>query len=468
MTTPNASLPEPLPGGAIFALALAAFASGISLRLTDALLPLFAHEFAISPSEAAAVITSFSIAYGLSQLFFGPVGDRFGKFRVIAWACVACAVTASLCGMAQGFAQLVAARLLAGATAAAIIPLSMAWIGDVVPYERRQPVLARFLIGQILGLSAGVFVGGFTADHLSWRVPFFGIGLGFVATSVALFALDRRLPALARGQSRAQGNALRSMVNEFSQVLARPWARIVLLSVFLEGGFLYGAFAFIATHLHQTFGLPLATAGGVVMLFGFGGLLFALASGWLVRRLGEVGLTSVGGLLLAASLFAVGDAGLLHRRRRLLHAAQHAADQRDADGAGTARCSSLGVRVVLLSRPGGGGGAGEPGGGALGHRRRDGDRRRRRAGGRARVQPLARDAGCVSRGLDRRALSGRHRLAGRDHRRPADDGRRPARGAAAAPGAHALRPRRVRCRAGRRAHRPARLSARKSSPSSAS
>ena len=308
MTTPLASPPRSLPAAAVFALALAAFASGISLRLTDPLLPLFAQQFAISPGEAAAVITSFSIAYGVAQLFFGPVGDRFGKYRVIAWACAACAVTASLCGLAQGFSQLVAARLLAGATAAAVIPLAMAWIGDVVPYERRQPVLARFLIGQILGLSAGVFVGGFAADHLSWRVPFFGIGLGFVAISMALFALDRRLPAQARMQNRARGNALRSMVNEFSQVLALPWARIVLLTVFLEGAFLYGAFAFIATHLHQSFGLPLATVGGVVMLFGFGGLLFALASGWLVRRLGEVGLTSVGGVLLAVALFAVGIA----------------------------------------------------------------------------------------------------------------------------------------------------------------
>ena len=308
MTTPLASPPRSLPAAAVFALALAAFASGISLRLTDPLLPLFAQQFAISLGEAAAVITSFSIAYGVAQLFFGPVGDRFGKYRVIAWACAACAVTASLCGLAQGFAQLVAARLLAGATAAAVIPLAMAWIGDVVPYEHRQPVLARFLIGQILGLSAGVFVGGFAADHLSWRVPFFGIGLGFVAISMALFALDRRLPSQARMQNRARGNALRSMVNEFSQVLALPWARIVLLTVFLEGAFLYGAFAFIATHLHQSFGLPLATVGGVVMLFGFGGLLFALASGWLVRRLGEVGLTSVGGVLLAVALFAVGIA----------------------------------------------------------------------------------------------------------------------------------------------------------------
>jgi MFS family permease len=51
----------------------------------------------------------------------------------------------------------VIARTVAGTTAASIIPLSMAWIGDVISYERRQPILARFLIGQIFGLSTGVF-----------------------------------------------------------------------------------------------------------------------------------------------------------------------------------------------------------------------------------------------------------------------------------------------------------------------
>ena len=296
----------PLPGSAILALSLAAFASGISLRLTDPLLPLFAREFSISAGSAAAVITSFSVAYGLSQLFFGPVGDRFGKYRVIAWGCGACALTAALCGLAQGFTQLVAARLLAGATAASIIPLSMAWIGDVVPYERRQPVLARFLIGQILGLSTGVFVGGFAADHGNWRAPFFGIAIGFVAISAMLFALDRRLPAHARVQQPAEGHALRRMLAAFAHVLAQPWARIVLAAVLLEGAFLYGVFAFIVTHLHEVFGVPLSTAGAAVMLFGFGGLLYALASAWLVRRLGEVGLTAVGGVLVAGALAAIG------------------------------------------------------------------------------------------------------------------------------------------------------------------
>ncbi|MEO5696645.1 MAG: MFS transporter [Burkholderiaceae bacterium] len=312
MTRPDTAIDaqtEPaLPRTAIVALAFAAFASGISLRLTDAQLPLFANEFDVSLGQAASVITAFSIAYGLSQLFFGPLGDRFGKYRVIAGACAACALTASLCGLAQSFQQLVVARLLAGATAAAVIPLSMAWIGDVVPYERRQPVLARFLIGQILGLSTGVFVGGFAADHLSWRAPFFGIGLGFVWISISLFAVNRRLPAHALSVRRTEGHAMRRVIDEFSKVVAQPWARVVLLTVFLEGAFLYGAFAFIAAHLHQRFGVALATAGSVVMLFGFGGLLFAIASATLVRELGEVGLSRYGGVLLAASLFAIGVA----------------------------------------------------------------------------------------------------------------------------------------------------------------
>ena len=275
------------------------------MRVNDALLPRLAEQFGVTLSAAAQVISYFAIAYGLSQLLFGPLGDRYGKYRVIAWACAACAFTATLCGAAPGFAQLTLARALAGATAAAIIPLAMAWIGDVVPYEKRQPVLARFLIGQILGLSAGVWLGGFAADHLNWRLPYFAIGALFAAVSVALFMLNRKLPAHARKMQPASGSALRRIVNDFGHVLAQPWARRVLVTVFLEGAFLYGPFAFIASHLHHGFGVSLSLAGSLVMLFGFGGVLYAVSSAQFVARLGEVGLVRGGGVILSAALLGV-------------------------------------------------------------------------------------------------------------------------------------------------------------------
>jgi len=297
--------PVSIPFLAVPLLSLAAFCSGISLRVTDPLLPLLAHEFGVTLGHASRVVMMFSIAYGISQLFFGPLGDRYGKYLVIACASGACAVTATLCGLAPNFPLLLLARLLAGGTAAAIIPLSMAWIGDVVPYERRQPVLARFLIGQILGLSAGVLTGGLAADANDWRLPFFIIGLVFLVVCVGLLALNRRLPEQARIRHRASGPVLPRMVNEFRQVLVRPWARMVLLTVFLEGAFVYGAFAFIASHIYRTFHIPLSTAGALVMLFGFGGMLFALSSAKMVKSLGETGLSRWGGLLLALSFLAI-------------------------------------------------------------------------------------------------------------------------------------------------------------------
>ncbi len=305
-TEPAPATPQSIPVTAVPLLSLAAFASGISLRVTDPLMPHLAGEFGVSLGDASYVITLFAVAYGLSQLFFGPVGDRYGKYFVVGCVSAACALTAALCGLAPGFPLLLLARLLAGATAAAIIPLSMAWIGDVVPYHERQPVLARFLIGQILGLSTGVLGGGIAADHHNWRVPFFVIAAIFVVVSAGLLRLNRRLPAHARITHKAEGSPLARVASEFRQVVSRPWARVVLVTVFLEGAFLYGAFAFIATHLHHVFGLALTTAGALVMLFGFGGLLFAVASRVLVNRLGETGLSLWGGILIALSLLTIG------------------------------------------------------------------------------------------------------------------------------------------------------------------
>jgi predicted MFS family arabinose efflux permease len=354
-----------IPRSAVLLLSLAAFASGISLRVTDPLLPRLATEFGVSLGTASYVVTSFSIAYGVSQLLFGPLGDRFGKYLVIAWACVACSITATLCALAPNFPLLLVARLLAGGTAAAIIPLSVAWIGDVVPYDERQPVLAHFLIGQIVGLSTGVFVGGLAADYFSWRVPFFGVALVFIALSAALFLLNRRLPGYARALHKAEDAVVWRTIAEFWQVVATPWARTVLLTVFLEGALLYGSFAFIASHVHRVYQVSLSTAGSLVMLFGFGGLLFAIASKTMVRRFGEIGLSRWGGLFLATSLFAIGiapawwwaipgcfAAGLgfymLHNTLQI-NATQMAPERRGAAVSAFALCFSMGQSVGVAT-----------------------------------------------------------------------------------------------------------------------
>ena len=62
----------------------------MAMRVNDALLPQLAQIFGVPLSTTAQVVSFYALAYGAAQVLWGPVGDRFGKYRVVAWAMLAC------------------------------------------------------------------------------------------------------------------------------------------------------------------------------------------------------------------------------------------------------------------------------------------------------------------------------------------------------------------------------------------
>lgn len=295
--SPDVSSDEPIPLRPIVALSFGACGSAAALRVCDPLLPYLATQYDVGLGAAAQTVTAFAIAYGILQLAYGPIADRLGKYRVVTLATIGSALTSLGCALAPTLPTLVIARMLAGATAGALIPLSLAWIGDTVPYERRQPVLARFLIGQMLGASLGQVLGGVGADYLGARPAFVALAVWFTGAAWLMWRLTPSLPALQRAPG--------SIAKRFVSVLEAPWSRVVLLSVFVEGVLLVGALAFIPTHLHRAYGLPLTVAGSIVMLFGVGGLAYAAVATILLRRWGEPGLAAGGGILLALCFMGI-------------------------------------------------------------------------------------------------------------------------------------------------------------------
>jgi MFS transporter, YNFM family, putative membrane transport protein len=299
----TASPPVGLPPGAakfplrsIILLAGAGFASQAMVRVTDSLLPQIAANFDTTVGQAAIVIAAYSVAHGSVQLIIGPIADRFGKYRTVAVMCAIATVLVAICGMATTLSGLAIARFASGAAAGWIIPISMAYVGDVTPPERIQPVLARYLSGQIIGQLFGQAAGGVLGDLFGWRNVFFVLaGIFALATAGLIFELatNRR----TRAGIRVAGPP--RFVADYVAVLSNPWARFVILAVFIEASVAWGAFAYVGADLRLRFALSFTAIGLIVGTFGIGGLIYAASVQQLVTRLGQPGLAILGGVLLA-------------------------------------------------------------------------------------------------------------------------------------------------------------------------
>ncbi|MEI2417148.1 MFS transporter [Orrella sp. JC864] len=302
-TVPDASARPVNTGRVIVLLALAAFASACAFRICDPLLPQLSREFGVSTGEAAHAVTLFTVAYGVFQFLFGPVGDRYGKYLTITAATLLCAVGSIGVALAPSMDAMVLARLVSGAAGAGIVPLSMAWIGDNVEYAERQATLARFVSGTILGMAAGQLIGGVFADTLGWRWAFVFLACIYLCVG-ALLAIMR-----PPRQSQATG-AGAGFLRPMAEVIATPWARVVLATVFVEGALVFGVLAFVPAYLQIRFGLGPTAAGAVGGIFALGGIAYVVIARRLVAALGESGLVAAGGLTLAVAfaLYALGPA----------------------------------------------------------------------------------------------------------------------------------------------------------------
>lgn len=291
------------PTRAIAILAFASFASAANLRVCDPLLPQIAGELAVSIGTAAMVAMAFALAYGVLQIVVGPLADARGKLRMVVlgslWAGVATVISAAM----PSLGPLVVMRFLAGAGAAAVIPVAIAWIGDVVPYERRQPVLARYISGQILGIVFGQAAGGLMGDLIGWRLTLAVLGIAHAAAGVLLFREMHRLgndvPASREIRWAQSAAAAR-------RVLQDRWVRVILGTTFLEGAVMFGALAYVGAELHERFGLSLGMVGAMLASFGAGALLYSSTAGLLLPRLGQPGLAISGAVALAVGYGTLG------------------------------------------------------------------------------------------------------------------------------------------------------------------
>jgi YNFM family putative membrane transporter len=334
------TVPPRADRASLLVLGAAAFMVQAEARVIDPLLHAIASEFHSTVPTAAIIVSSYALPYGLFQLLYGPIGDRAGKLRVMATCLAVFSCGLFACTFAPSIPVFAILRFLNGVVAAAVIPMSLGYIGDKVPYQDRQVALGRFMSALMTGQIVGSSMGGLFGQYLGWRYVYVLLGTCALGVSALLAREARRHPEPTK-PDRPLGRAMLTvppaglllfaglvgvfprplaiafdaagallliyaLKAQYGGLLARPGAPLVLATVLLEGLFVFGGLAYLASSLTDRFGINYAYAGLMVAGFGLGGLTYSASVKKLVARIGELGVLLFGGALLGVGFVAIG------------------------------------------------------------------------------------------------------------------------------------------------------------------
>ncbi|MFM0182607.1 DHA2 family efflux MFS transporter permease subunit [Paraburkholderia aspalathi] len=187
--SPNAAALPPLTGGklvlATLAVALATFMNVLDSSIANVAIPTIAGNLGVSVDEGTWVITLFAAANAIAIPLTGWLTQRVGQIKLFVWAILLFVLSSWLCGIAPTLPVLLAARIVQGAVAGPLIPLSQAILLGSYPREKSSHALALWAMTATVGPIAGPALGGWITDSYSWSWIFYiNIPVGLFAAGV--------------------------------------------------------------------------------------------------------------------------------------------------------------------------------------------------------------------------------------------------------------------------------------------
>ena len=282
---------------AIFALC--SFAASSSRTTVDPMVALIAADFAVPIATAALLSSAYALPFALFQPILGPIGDIWGKSRLLRAGLWMVALSLLAGAYAPSIWVLMALRFVGGVGGGGTIPSGMALIGDRYQGPARQVALGRFVGAGLAGQIFGGSIAGVVADAMGWRTTL------LLAGSVALVAAIVATLTLREAPERVERKfSLSDAVNGYRLVFANPRAYLCFGTVLAEGIALWGVTPYVADLLIRSGTGGTREAGFAIGAIGLGGLAYTLVLPVLLRFLGRPAMMAAGGVLGAAGLVA--------------------------------------------------------------------------------------------------------------------------------------------------------------------
>ena len=263
-------------GAAYYGLAIVTllnFLNYIDRFILAAVLPSVKTELVLTDFQLGLLANAFLVAYFATCPFFGVLGDRVSRTRLMAIGVGAWSIATAATGMMRSFVQLLMARSCVGVGEAAYSTISPALLSDYFPRSQRGRAFAVFYVAIPVGAAVGFLLGGAIGRAYGWRAAFYTVGLPGVA--MALLALTA--PDPPRGTTEDDGSAtVAEPVGVTLRALGRNFAYAGTVLGYAAYTFALGGLSFfLPTFLERVRGVELSRAdtivGTITVLAGLGG-----------------------------------------------------------------------------------------------------------------------------------------------------------------------------------------------------
>lgn len=204
-------LPHPSPRWALVALSLSMLLSSLGTSIANVALPTLVQAFGASFQQVQWVVLAYLLILTSTIVSVGRLGDLVGRKRLLLAGLGLYTLAALLCGLAPTLGLLIAARAVQGLGAAALMALTMAFVGDIFPKERTGRAMGLLGTMSAIGTALGPSLGGGLIALVGWRSIFLvSLPLGLMAVGLAWRHLpeDRARPKADQGRFDVWGMAL--------------------------------------------------------------------------------------------------------------------------------------------------------------------------------------------------------------------------------------------------------------------
>ena len=228
------------PGRVVLILAALLGVQPLTTDLYLPALPALTEGFGAPMTQAQLTLSSLLLAFGLSQLAWGPLSDRFGRRPILMSGLAAYVVAGIGCALATSMEMLIAGRTLQGAAMGAGVMCARAIIRDLYTPTEAAGVMSRALSGLAVVACLSAPLGGLLSDLFSWRIALLALPVfGVASLALVVWCFDE---TLARKNPQALDPVAlgKTWIHILGNPTFRAWSALALTSY-------GGLFTFLAT-----------------------------------------------------------------------------------------------------------------------------------------------------------------------------------------------------------------------------